>query len=67
MENFALFDFTPNFCPDCGTQIVESFNHKYFLELRQGKKQICHNCRLTFFYVKDLETISWRIQDEKES
>ena len=65
MEDSALFDFTPNFCPDCGRELdLTGFS---WVDYRQGIKHLCPQCGLVFYFVRDLETIIRRIQDEKES
>jgi len=68
MDDFALFDFTPNFCPDCGEAWSSLLKNKdTWQDYRSGIPHYCSGCGLTFHFVRDLETIIRRIQDEKES
>ena len=65
MDDFALFDFTPTYCPDCGAQL--KLSGPPWADYRSGIKHICPTCQLVFYFVKDLETVFRRITDEKES
>lgn len=65
MKAHALFDFTPGFCPDCGREFTFDFADDWF-DYRTGNKHICPFCDFTFYFVRDLETIIQRIQDEKK-
>jgi len=70
MEDHALFDFTPNFCPDCGTSIKffgpEAASVFSWVDFRTGIKQICPKCQLTYYFFRDLESVILRLQDEEK-
>ena len=64
MNDYALFDFTPLCCPDCGEDFdLEDFA-KWF-DFRKGSEHICPYCDLVIYFVRDLETIIRRIEDAK--
>ena len=66
MEDHALFDFTPTFCPDCGEDWSSLYKNKLsWMDYRSGIPHHCLECGLSFYFVRDLETIIMRIQDEK--
>ena len=65
MDDFALFDFTPNYCPDCGAQL--KLSGPPWADYRSGIEHECPTCGLVFYFVKDLESVIRRITDEKEN
>lgn len=64
MDDYALFNITPNFCPDCGRPL--DLIGPDFPVYRSGILHECPACGLSFRFVRDIEKIIRRLQDEEK-
>ena len=67
MLDITLVDITPSFCPDCGAKFELLHDPAEWLLFRKFYAPFLCPCGMTIFFVKDLETVIRRINDEKES